>query len=91
MKLIPKGGKMECPKCKKEMKSGYSCANSPLSWIEPDKFHSFIFKDEDLAKAGLKTLFPWKGYYFQSFNCSECKIVMVDYSHKYDRKTIESH
>lgn len=81
---------MKCPKCKDEMVSGYSCASAPLSWINPEKFRSFIFKDEDLARAGLKALFPWKGYYFKSFNCPGCKIILVDYSQKYDRKTIKS-
>ncbi|MFH1435752.1 MAG: PF20097 family protein [Pseudomonadota bacterium] len=81
---------MNCPKCNSEMKAGYSSANTSLSWIDREKFESRIFRDEDLAQSGFKNLFPWKGEYFQAFNCHECKVVMVDYSEKYDRKTIES-
>lgn len=72
------------------MVKGYSCANSSLSWIDAEKFHSFAFRDKDLAESGLKNLFPWKGEYFEAFNCFDCKIVTIDYSKKYDRKTIES-
>lgn len=81
---------MNCPQCKNEMMSGYSAASSSLSWIEAERFLRFAFMDEDLAKAGLRTLFPWKGEYFRAFNCTECKIVLVDYSEKVDRKTIKS-
>ncbi len=79
---------MECPKCQCEMLQGYSSANSSLSWIDADAFRSFIFKDTDLARSGLKNLFPWKGEYFQAHNCPQCEIVLIDYSQKYDRKAI---
>lgn len=81
---------MNCPMCNSDMKAGYSSANTSLSWINKEKFESFMFKDEDLARSGLRNLFPWKGEYFQAFNCPECKVVLVDYSQKYDRKTVES-
>ena len=58
------GEKMNCPKCSSEMKAGYSSANSSLSWIDKEKFESYIFKDEDLAQSGFKNLFPWKGGYY---------------------------
>ena len=38
---------MNCHKCGFEMESGYSAANSSLSWIEKEKFQSFCFVDED--------------------------------------------
>ena len=81
---------MDCPKCNSETEAGYSSANTSLSWISKEKFESFAFVDEDLAKSGWKNLFPWKGEYFRAFNCPGCKIVLVDYSEKYDRKTIEA-
>ena len=81
---------MYCPQCNSEMCSGYFSANSPLNWIDHSKFNSYVFKSDDLAKSGLKSIFPWKGYYFQAFNCFTCKLVFVDYSKKYDRNTIES-
>lgn len=81
---------MNCPKCDVEMEAGYSSANTGLSWINKEKFDSFAFVDKDLAESGFKKLFPWKGEYFQAYNCSECELVIVDYSQKYDRKTIES-
>lgn len=79
---------MKCPKCESDMVKGYSSANSSLSWIDADKFQSLIFKDKDLAQAGLKNLFPWKGEYFQAHNCPQCEVVVIDYSQKYDRKAI---
>jgi hypothetical protein len=72
------------------MESGYSSANVGLSWIDEDKFQSFAFIDKDLSGVGLKKLFPWKGEYFKASNCTQCKIVLVDYSRKYDRKAVES-
>lgn len=79
---------MNCPKCNFEMNAGYSCANTSLSWIEKEKFNSFMFTSEDLAKSGFRSVLPWKGWYFPAFNCQKCKVIFVDYSQKYDRKTI---
>lgn len=81
---------MKCPKCRSDMTRGYSSANSSLSWIDAEKFRAFVFKDEDLAQSGIKNLFPWKGEYFRADNCPQCRIVVIDYSQKHDRRTIES-
>ena len=81
---------MNCPKCNAKMETGYSSANTPLSWINEKKLESFVFKDKDLAESGFKNLFPWKGEYFQASNCSTCKIVVVDYSQKFDRNKIKN-
>ncbi len=81
---------MKCPQCRNEMASGYSGANGALSWIEEKKFQSFVFMDKDLSGAGLKKFFPWKGKYFKATNCPQCQIVLIDYSQKYDRKTVEA-
>ena len=81
---------MNCPRCGSAMSAGYTSASSPLSWIDEGKFDSFAFKDEDLARAGLKTIFPWKGEYFRSSNCAGCKVIVVDYSRKHDRKAIDA-
>ena len=72
------------------MVSGYSSANTGLSWIDEEKFKSFAFVDNDLSGGGLKKLFPWKGEYFKASNCPECKIVVIDYSEKFDRNAVES-
>ena len=72
------------------MNQGYSSANSSLSWIDADKFQSFVFKDTDLVRSGFKNLFPWKGEYFQAHNCPQCKIVLIDYSQKHNQKTVEA-
>jgi len=72
------------------MDRGYSCANAGLSWIEPSKFKNFSFLDKDLSGAGLKKYIPWMAEYFQAFHCSSCRMVLVDYSRKFDRKTVNS-
>ena len=81
---------MKCPKCEQEMAKGFSSANTSLSWIDEDKFKSYIFMDADLSESGIKKLIPWKGEYFEAANCIQCKVVIVDYSKKYDRKTLEA-
>jgi len=81
---------MKCPKCQNTMERGYSSANTGLSWIDEDKFQSFAFIDKDLSGAGLKKLFPWKGEYFMASNCAQCKIVLINYAEKFDRKAVES-
>jgi hypothetical protein len=43
-----------------------------------------------LAQSGLKNLFPWKGKYFKARNCPQCKVVVIDYSQKHDRKAVEA-
>jgi hypothetical protein len=72
------------------MASGYSCANAALSWIEKEKFRSFAFVDKDLSGAGVRKLLPWKGYYFKASHCRLCQMVVIDYSKKFDRKSVES-
>ncbi|MDB4671714.1 PF20097 family protein [Pirellulaceae bacterium] len=82
---------MNCQKCGFEMESGYSAANSSLSWIEKDKFQSFCFVDEDLAKLGWKSLLPaTPARYFSADHCSKCKTVVIDYSNTMDRVTVEA-
>lgn len=72
------------------MQSGYSSANTGLSWIDEDKFQSFAFIDKDLSGAGLRKLFPWKSEYFKASNWTQCMIVLIDYSERLDRKAVES-
>lgn len=81
---------MNCSKCQKEMTHGYSAATTPLSWIEVEKFESFAFGDEDLAKTGLKALLPQAARYFKAAHCPTCQIVTIDYSEKFSRKQVES-
>lgn len=81
---------MNCPKCQTEMTNGYSSANTPLSWVEAEKFESFAFTDKDLAHVGMKSLLPSAAQYFKSAHCPDCKVVTIDYSVKYSRKQAES-
>lgn len=71
------------------MEHGCSSANTGLSWIERGKFESFAFVDKDLSGAGLRKMLPWKGFYFHAWKCGSCEILTVDYSEKFDRKSVE--
>ena len=81
---------MNCPKCDKIMENGFSNANGSISWINNNKLSAYIFKDEDLSKAGWKNVFPWKAYYYHSFRCEQCNCILIDYSRKLTRKEIET-
>ncbi|MDB6033510.1 MAG: hypothetical protein JWM16_3848 [Verrucomicrobiales bacterium] len=70
----------KCPNCEGEMELGYSIRNSPLSFVHSEKIQKFVHKDEDLNRAGLKTLLPWKASYNVAYHCPGCKILIVDYS-----------
>jgi hypothetical protein len=70
----------KCPNCDREMEQGFSVRNSPLSFVTPAKMDKFVHMDEDLNRAGLKTIFPAKATYNTAYHCRHCKIVIVDYS-----------
>jgi hypothetical protein len=69
-----------CPNCDEEMKLGYSLRSSPLSFVTSAKIQKFIHKDEDLNRAGLKTILPSKASYNVAYHCLACRILIVDYS-----------
>jgi hypothetical protein len=81
---------MNCPKCNKEMSSGYSAASTGISWVDKSNFNSYAFIDEDLSGAGLKKFFPSKAEYFKAYRCSSCECVLIDHSTKLSRKVIEN-
>ena len=61
------------------MEAGFAARSSTLSHIAPAKFESFAFVDEDLAKAGLRRLLPWKAEYFRSYLCRACEFYLINY------------
>ena len=71
---------MKCPNCENEMELGFSHRSSPLSFIATERVQKFIHKDEDLNRAGLKTILPSKASYNAAFHCRACRILVVDYS-----------
>jgi hypothetical protein len=71
---------MKCPNCDSEMERGFSIKNSPLSFVTPGKMDKFVHMDEDLNRAGVKTIVPAKATYNAAYRCAGCKIVIIDYS-----------
>jgi hypothetical protein len=68
-----------CPRCGSLMEAGFASKSSPLSHVAPQKFEAFAFIDEDLAKAGLRVLLPWKAEYLRSYLCRPCELYLIDY------------
>jgi hypothetical protein len=61
--------------------SGKGGANQVrLSFVAPEKLERFISIDEDLARSGLRKLFPSKAEYFRSYLCRSCELYLIDYS-----------
>ncbi len=80
-----------CPACGKEMELGFSVRSSPLSFVTLDKTKEFVHVDEDLNRAGLKTILPAPASYSAAYHCSGCKILVVDYSEKISSKDAKTH
>lgn len=76
----------QCPVCGGDMEKGFSSRNHGLSWIPAAKMKQFAFLDKDLNEAGLRQFLPSAAAYDLSYNCSRCKIYIVDYSASYSRK-----
>jgi hypothetical protein len=70
---------MKCPSCENEMELGFSHRSSPLSYVARERVQRFVHKDEDLNRAGLKTILPSKASYNAAFHCRGCRILVVDY------------
>jgi hypothetical protein len=62
------------------MEMGFSHRSSSLSWVSSGKIQKFIHKDEDLNRAGLKTILPSKASYNVAYHCPACRVLLVDYS-----------
>lgn len=71
---------MRCPNCENEMELGFSHRSSPLSFITAERVQKFVHKDEDLNRAGWKTILPSQASYNAAFHCRACRILVVDYS-----------
>ena len=76
----------KCPRCGDAFKAGFAVRSAGFSFVDPGKFESFAFIDEDISKAGLRKLVPWKAEYYRSYLCRSCKLYVVDYSEIYSRK-----
>ncbi len=69
-----------CPRCASVMEMGFASGIVNLSFMPPEKFAHFAFKDEDLAQVGwLRHLLPSKAEYFRSYLCRECEFYLVDW------------
>ena len=75
-----------CPSCGGPLEQGFAAKAAGLSFIESQKFSKYAFTDEDISRAGLSKVLPWKGVYFRAARCEACKVYMVDYGTTYDRK-----
>ena len=81
---------MKCPHCGNKMVQGFSFANVPISWVERQQFRSLAFMDRDLSNSGLKKYLPSKAEYFDANRCVPCQVIVIDYSTRMDRATVEA-
>ena len=81
---------MKCPQCGNEMVSGFSVANSPLSWVDRQQFRPLAFFDRDLSNSGWERYFPSKAEYFTSERCVRCQVIVIDHSTRMDRAAVEA-
>jgi hypothetical protein len=78
-----------CPRCAGAMEAGFAGRATPLSFVATGKLDRLSFKDEDLVKAGWRTLFPSRARYFRSYLCRACKLYAIDYAKTYTRDEAE--
>lgn len=72
------------------MQAGFAVRTTPLSFVATGKLGQVIFKDEDLIKAGWRTLFPSRARYLRSYLCRACKLYVIDYAKSYTRREAEN-
>lgn len=75
-----------CPRCGSTLLAGFAAKAAGLSFITPERFEHFAFLDEDIAKAGLKKLLPWKAEYYRSYVCQSCELYLIDFGTTLNRK-----
>lgn len=66
----------ECPRCRSQMGRGFVRVNSALLWSQPPGV---------LIGAPL-TVAPWTIEEFPGFRCSNCKLLILDYSEFAERR-----
>lgn len=71
------------------MQDGFAGKAAGLSFVAREKFERFAFLDEDVSRAGLKKLFPWKAEYFDSYLCRSCELYIIDFSATLNRAEAE--
>jgi len=81
---------MKCPQCGNQMVSGFSVANSPISWVDRQQFRSFAFLDRDLSNSGLRKYLPAPAEYFAANRCVSCQVIAIDYSTRMNRIVVEA-
>lgn len=67
---------MSCPKCGKEMKSGYIYSVREILWTKNDKNRIFGFLDENETLVGMPI---FKSKKVVAYRCEECKIASFEY------------
>lgn len=79
-----------CPKCGQQMEQGYFARASGLSYIKPEQFKKFAFRDVDLVKAGFRKFLPSKAEFYISYLCNRCNWYSVDFSKSFSRKEVNT-
>lgn len=80
---------IRCPQCDQAMEQGFSHRAAGLSYIRPEKFQHFIFKDEDLAQAGFRKILPAVAEYYRAYLCAQCQFYLVDFSKVLSQKEVK--
>jgi len=80
---------INCPSCNSTMDLAFCARASGLSYAKPDDFMNKVFMDEDLSKAGLRKLIPWKGEWHRAHICEACGVYTIQYAVSYSREEVE--
>jgi hypothetical protein len=72
------------------MKPAFCNRGTGLSYTDPSQYKNFVFKDNDLSKAGFRRLIPWKGEWHTAHICKNCGVYTIEYSQAYTRKEVEA-
>jgi hypothetical protein len=65
--------------------AGFAHKAIGLSFVAPEKLEQFFSFDADLARAGLRKLFPSKAEYFRSYVCRSCELYLIEFGTTFDR------
>lgn len=74
-----------CPRCGNNLEAGFAHKALGLSFVAPDKLQHFVFRDEDVAEAGLSKFLPSAAKFLRSYLCRSCELYIIDYSITLDR------
>lgn len=66
---------MECPYCKKEMRSGYiPSSNSSISWFPDEEYPARVLSDRAVPLARD----PWEGAVVRACYCPDCRRIVIN-------------